>query len=132
LRRWGWGLNNSNFCGIPSQKIATANNISQDKASEKFFSDVQKQYDDKLGFELELNLKSEVQKSEHMQLELHDKAVALNSIILKQSDQIQQVSGFAEFVPLIRAANGQRVPKNELTVSQVGCYQGDRHISDML
>jgi hypothetical protein len=35
-------------------EIATANNISQDEATEKFFSDVQKHYDDKLGFELEL------------------------------------------------------------------------------
>jgi hypothetical protein len=73
-------------------EIATANNISEDKATEKFFSDVQKQYDDKLGFELELqNLKSEVQKSERMQLELTEKTAALNSSILNQIDQIQRI-----------------------------------------
>ena len=52
----------------------------QDKATEKFFSDVQKQYDDKLGFESEIqNLKSEVQKNGGVQLELNEKATALNS-----------------------------------------------------
>jgi len=66
-------------------EISIANNISEDKATEKFFSDVQKQYDDKLGFELELqNLKSEVQKSENMQFELTNKTAALNSSILMQ------------------------------------------------
>jgi len=69
-------------------------------------------------FEMELqNLKSEVQKSERMQLELNDKAASLNSIILKQSDQIQQVSGLVELIPLVRAANGQ-VPKNDLNLSR--------------
>jgi hypothetical protein len=101
-------------------EIATANKISEDKATEKFFSSVQKQYDDKLGFESELeNLKSEVQKSERMQLELNDKAAALNSIILQQFDHIQQVSGFAEFAPLVRAANDQKVPKNHLKAAVI-------------
>jgi hypothetical protein len=62
------------------------------------------------------SLKSEFQKSERMQLELNDKAAALNFIILKQSDQIQQVSGFVELGPLVKAANGQKVPKNHLRV----------------
>jgi hypothetical protein len=47
------------------------------------------------------SLKSEFQKSERMQLELNNKAAALNFIILKQSDQIQQVSGFVELGPLV-------------------------------
>jgi hypothetical protein len=101
-------------------EIATANDISQDKAIEKFFSDIQKQYDDKLGFEVELQkLKSEVEKSEHTQLELNEKATALNSLILQQFDRIQQVSGFLEFAALVRADNGHKVPKNHLKTAVV-------------
>jgi hypothetical protein len=101
-------------------EIATANNISEDKATEKFFSDVQKQYDDKLGFELELqNLKSEVQKNENMQLELANKTAALNSSILKQIDEIQQVSGIVEFLPLVKATSGLKVPENDLKAAVI-------------
>lgn len=61
----------------------TANNISQDKASEKFFSDVAQQYDDKLGFEMKLqNFKSEIQKNEQLQLQLVAITAMLNWIIL--------------------------------------------------
>ncbi|MFZ0512871.1 MAG: hypothetical protein WAM14_14785, partial [Candidatus Nitrosopolaris sp.] len=115
LEKMGMGIKQLKLLLNIVTEIATAHNISKDKATEKFFSDVQKDYDDKLGFESELqNLKSEVQKSERMHLELNDKAAALNSIILKQSDQIQQVSGFVEFGPLVQAANGQLVPENQL------------------
>ena len=37
-----------------------------------------------------------------------------NSIILNQFDQIQAVSGFVEFGPLVKAAKGETVPKNQL------------------
>ena len=81
-------------------EIATANNISQDNATEKFFSHVQKQHDDKLGFELELqSLKSEFQKSERMQLELNDKAAALNFIILKQPIKSNKYPALLNLVP---------------------------------
>lgn len=101
-------------------EIATANDISQDKAIEKFFSDVQKQYHDKLGFEVELQkLKSEVEKSEYMQLELTNKTAALNSSILKQIDEIQQVSGIVEFLPLVKATSGLKVPKNHLKAAVI-------------
>ena len=47
------------------------NNISGDEASQKFFSDVRHQYDDKLGFEGKIqNLKSEIQKNEVVQCSL--------------------------------------------------------------
>ncbi len=115
LEKMGMGVKQLKLLLNIVTEIATAHNISKDKATEKFFSDVQKDYDDKLGFESELqNLKSEVQKSERMHLELNDKATVLNSIILKQSDQIQQVSGFVEFGALVQAANGQLVPENQL------------------
>ena len=97
------------------KEIATVNNISADKASEKFFSDVIEQYDDKLGFEGEIqNLKSEIKKNELSSFRLVEQSQLLNSIMLKQFDQIQQVSGFVEFGPLVKAAKGETVPKNEL------------------
>ena len=128
LEKMGMGVKQLKLLLNIVTEIATAHNISKDKATEKFFSDVQKDYDDKLGFESELqNLKSEVQKSERMHLELNDKATVLNSIILKQSDQIQQVSGFVEFGALVQAANGQLVPENQL---KARFYQGDGNIFD--
>src|SRR5262249_49346302 len=120
LEKMGMGIKQLKLLRNTVTEIATANNIPQDKATEKFFSDVQKHYDDISGFELEFqNSKSKVQESERMLLDLNDKATKLNSIILKQSDQIQQISGFVEFAPLVRAASGQQVPKNELAAALI-------------
>jgi hypothetical protein len=97
------------------KEIVDANNISADKASQKFFSDVTQKYDDKLGFEKEIqNLKSEIQKNELTRFQISGTIALLNSIILNQFDQIQSLSGFVEFGPLVKAAKGQTVPKNEL------------------
>jgi peptidoglycan hydrolase CwlO-like protein len=117
LEKMGLGIKQLKLLLHTVTEIATANNVTKDKASEKFFSDVQKHYDDKLGFELELqNLRSEIQKSEG---NLHELAAELNSTMLKQVDQIQQVSGIAEFLPLLKARSGLKVPKNELRVSVI-------------
>jgi hypothetical protein len=95
------------------REIATANNVSEDRTCEKFFSDVRQQYDDKLGFEVRLQtLKSEIQKNEQIQIQLSTATVMLNSIILAQFDQIQNVSGFIEFGPLVKTAKGEIVPIN--------------------
>jgi hypothetical protein len=97
------------------KEIATVNNISADKASEKFFSDVRQQYDDKLDFEGKIqNLKSDIQKNEVVQCQFSAITAMLNSIILNQYDPIQAVSGFVEFGPLVKAAKGETVPKNQL------------------
>ena len=115
LELMGMGIKELKLLWHTVAEIATANNISQDKSTEKFFSDVQRQYDDKLGFEVKLqNLKSEVQKNEQMQLNLSALTAMLNSIMLMEFDEIQQVSGFVEFGPLVKAAKGQKVPKNQL------------------
>jgi hypothetical protein len=115
LEKMGMGIKRLKLLLNTVAEIATANDISRDQATEKFFSDVQQQYDDKLGFEKKLqNLSSEIDKNEHMQHELSDKATKLNSVILEQFNHIQHVSGFAEFVPLVKAANGQKVPKNDM------------------
>lgn len=120
LEKRGMGIKQIKLLLHTVTEIASANNISEDKATEKFFSDVQKQYDDKLGFELELqNLKSEVQKSENIQLELTNKTAALNSSILKQIDEIQQVSGIVEFLTLVKATCCLKVPKNDLKAAVI-------------
>jgi hypothetical protein len=81
----------------------------------KFFSDVEQQYDDKLGFEANLqNSKSEIEKNELIKLQLTILTAWFNSIILSQLEQIQQVSSFVEFGPLVKAAKGQKVPINHL------------------
>jgi len=65
------------------------------------------------------NLKSELQKSKDKQLEVANKTRELNSSMLKQIDQIQQVSGIVEFLPLVKATSGLKVPKNHLRAAVV-------------
>jgi hypothetical protein len=115
LESMGMGIKELKLLWNTIKEIVDANNISADKASQKFFSDVTQKYDDKLGFEKEIqNLKSEIQKNELTRFQISGTIALLNSIILNQFDQIQSVSGFVEFGPLVKAAKGQTVPKNEL------------------
>ena len=115
LEEMGMGIKQLKLLRHTVKEIATANNISKDSASQKFFSDVEQQYDDKLGFEAKLqNLKSEIEKNELRKLQLTILTAWLNSIILSQFEQIQQVSSFVEFGPLVKAAKGQKVPINQL------------------
>jgi hypothetical protein len=115
LELMGMGIKELNLLWHTIREIATANKLDEDKASVKFFSDVREQYDDKLGFEVTLqNLKSEIQKNEVVQCQLSAITAMLNSIILNQFDQIQAVSGFVEFGPLVKAAKGEIVPINLL------------------
>jgi hypothetical protein len=120
LEKMGMGIKQLKLLLHTVTEMATANNISEDKATEKFFSDVQKQYDDKLGFELELqNLKSEVEKTKRMLHELTNKTAALNSSMLKQIDEMQQISGIVDFLPLVKATSGLEVPKNHLKAAVI-------------
>jgi hypothetical protein len=115
LEAMGMGIKKLKLLHHTVEEIATANNISKDSASQKFFSDVEQQYDDKLGFEAKLqNLKSEIEKNELIKLQLTILTAWFNSIILSQLEQIQQVSSFVEFGPLVKAAKGQKVPINQL------------------
>jgi hypothetical protein len=69
---------------------------------------VAQQYDDKLGFEVKIqNLKSDIQKNELTRFQI-------TGTIALLIDQIQAVSGFVDFGPLVRAAKGETVPKNQL------------------
>ena len=52
------------LCNI-IKEIAVANQIPEKEAYNKFYADIEQQYDDKLGFELKIqNSKSEIQKNE--------------------------------------------------------------------
>jgi hypothetical protein len=115
LESMGMGIKELKLLWNTIVEIATANNISKDRASQKFFSDVREGYDDRLGFEVTLkNLKSEIQKNEVVQVQLSAYTATFNSIILGQFDQIQKVSSFVEFGPLVKAAKGEIVPTNQL------------------
>jgi cell division septum initiation protein DivIVA len=60
LEQIGFGLKELKLIWHTINEIAEANNISSDQAVQKFFKDVEEQYDDKLGFELKLDrLRSE-------------------------------------------------------------------------
>jgi soluble cytochrome b562 len=111
LESMGMGINELKLLWHSIREIATANKLDEDKASVKFFSDVREQYDDMLGFEVTLqNLKSDIQKNEVVQCQLSATTVMLNSIVMAQFAQIQNVSRFIEFDPLVKAAKGEIVP----------------------
>lgn len=115
LEAMGMGIKKLKLLRHTVEEIATANNISKDSASQKFFSDVEQQYDDKLGFEPKLqNLKSEIEKNQQVHVLLSAFTATFNSIIMGQFDQIQKVSSFIEFGPLVKAAKGEMVPTNQL------------------
>src|SRR6188472_1034688 len=57
----GFGLKELKLLRNTINEIADANNIPADQAQQKFYKDIEEQYDDKLGFELQLNkLRSEI------------------------------------------------------------------------
>jgi hypothetical protein len=61
LEAAGFGLKELKLLANITKDIANANNIPEDQAQQKFYKDVEEQYDDKLGFELQLNkLRSEI------------------------------------------------------------------------
>jgi hypothetical protein len=60
LEQMGFGLKELKLLYNTINEIAEANNVSSDQAVQKFFNDVEEQYDDKLGFESKLDrLRSE-------------------------------------------------------------------------
>ena len=60
LEYMGFGLKELKLIWHTINEIAEANNISSDQAVQKFFKDIEEQYDDKLGFESKLDtLRSE-------------------------------------------------------------------------
>jgi hypothetical protein len=61
LQAMGFGLKELKLLRTTIKEIAYANNIPADQAQQKFYKDIEEHYDDKLGFELQLNkLRSEI------------------------------------------------------------------------
>jgi cell division protein FtsB len=61
LASMGFGLKELKLLRNTINEIIEANNIPADQAQQKFYKDIEQQYDDKLGFELQLNkLRSEI------------------------------------------------------------------------
>jgi len=115
LEKLGIGIKELKLLRYTVAEITTANNISEDKAIQQFFSDIREQYDYKLGFEAKIqNSKLQIEKDEHLWLRAVILTAVSNDLILSQFDQIQSVSGFVEFGSLGKAAKSQKVPKNQL------------------
>jgi predicted nucleic acid-binding Zn-ribbon protein len=61
LQAMGFGIKELKLLRNTIEEIADANNIPPDQAQQKFYKDIEEQYDDKLGFESQLNkLRSEI------------------------------------------------------------------------
>ena len=61
LQAMGFGIKELKLLRNTIKEIADANNIPPDHAQQKFYKDIEEQYDDKLGFESQLNkLRSEI------------------------------------------------------------------------
>jgi hypothetical protein len=115
LERMMLGIKELKLLRNTVREIAAANHIPEDRASQKFFQDVQTQYDYKLGFETALqNLKADIQQNQQLEVQISTMISFLNSIMLQQFDQIQRVSGLSVFGPLVKAAKGETVPANQL------------------
>ena len=55
LQAMGFGLKELKLLRNTINEIAYANNIPQNQAQQKFYKDIEEHYDNKLGFELQLN-----------------------------------------------------------------------------
>jgi hypothetical protein len=110
------------LCNI-IKEIAVANHIPEKEAYNKFYADVEQQYDDKLGFELKIqNSKSEIQKNAAMMQNMRSSSATQfqNNVAAKQfmssilAAHIEQLTRIIDFSPLINAAKGEVVAPNEL------------------
>ncbi|MGB6672931.1 MAG: hypothetical protein WBE34_10885, partial [Candidatus Nitrosopolaris sp.] len=108
------------------KEIAVANHIHEKDAFNKFYADVEQQYDVKLGFEPKIQKsKSELQNNALImqnnssriatQYQNNESVKRFMSSIL--GTQIEQLTRLSEFSPLTRAAKGEVVAPNELKFS---------------
>jgi hypothetical protein len=64
----GWGIKELKYLTDTIREIASQNNISADEALKKFLSDVEKDYDNKLGFEISINKLREQKKEIELEI----------------------------------------------------------------
>jgi cell division protein FtsB len=78
LEIMGFGLNRLQFLWTTVREIARENNINPEEAVTKFLSDVERQYNDKLGFASKVeSLRSEVNKLNQEEARLHTELTLL-------------------------------------------------------
>ncbi|HXX98842.1 MAG TPA: hypothetical protein VEL11_17235 [Candidatus Bathyarchaeia archaeon] len=127
LKQQGFGFKDIKQLSHTIKEIATANSIPEIFAVKKFITDIEQQYDDKLGFESKVeNLKSEISKIERDKRIYDMVTTFFNSVTIQQlqyiiqlSEQIKKITGLVEFGPLTRAANGENVAFPELKISLI-------------
>jgi len=123
LESLGVGLKELKLFHNTIKEIAAANHIPENDAYNKFYDDVERQYDTKLGFEPKIQKsKAELQNNATMMQNLNSKIAIqiqnnesvkrlMSSILEKQIEQLTRVS---EFSPLTQAAKGEPVDPNVL------------------
>jgi hypothetical protein len=126
LESVGIGLKELKLFHNTVKEIADANHIQEKDAYNKFYADVEQQYDAKLGFEPKIQKsKSELQNNALMmqnmssriatQFQNNESVKKFMSSIL--DTQIEQLTRLSEFSPLSQAAKGEMVAPNELKFS---------------
>jgi phenylalanyl-tRNA synthetase alpha subunit len=122
LKKQGFSFKDLKKLSYKIKEIAAANNIHENLAVKKFITDIDQQYDNKLGFESEVEkLKSQILKNESDRTLYATATAFLNSVIIQQqhyiiqlNEQIKKNGVLGEFGPLIKEAEGENVPVNEL------------------
>jgi len=126
LESVGIGLNELKLFHNTVKEIAVAKHILEKDAYNKFYADVEQQYDAKLGFEAKIQKsKSELQDNA-LKMQNMDSRIATqyhNNESVKQlvnsifEAQIERLTRVSEFSPLTQAAKGEVVAPNELKFS---------------
>jgi DNA-binding transcriptional MerR regulator len=81
LKEMGFGLKELKQLSGTIKEVAAANNIPPDKAVWKFFEDIEKNYDAKLGYDSKLiGLKSEIYNTNHELITLHKNLANKNKV----------------------------------------------------
>ena len=123
LESVGIGLKELKLFHNTVKEIAVANHTPEKDAYNKFYADVEQQYDAKLGFEPKIQKsKSELQNNALMMQNMSSRIATQNqnNESVKQfvssilGTQIEQLTRLSEFSPLTQAAKGEVVAPNEL------------------
>lgn len=118
LKKQGFSFKDLKQLSHTIKEIANANSILENLAVKKFITDIEHQYDDKLGFEPKIEkLKYEISNIER------DK-----QIYAMVYEQIKKFAGLVEFGPLISAVNGENVPFPELKLSLIKAIETVVHV----
>jgi hypothetical protein len=136
LKKQGFSFKDLKQLSHTIKEIANANSILETLAVKKFITDIEQQYDDKLGFETKIEkLKYEISDIERDKQIYAMVTTFFNSVTIQQMqyiiqlyEQIKKITSSVEFGPLIRAANGDNVPVPELKLSLIKAIETVVHV----